>query len=199
MANEILRSRFLSWLAEKYEVLGGSPVETEEFCKFSGISLDDLRPTLDLLHRQKIINLMIGERHALLTDRGYEVAKPSDSCVPKSGGTHINFNAPVTSSAIAFDKANAQVNNYIDNSSNNRNDILEQIQALKLEIEKLNGTERQSAIELVNFVQAQVESPNPSKPVIESLMNGIINGLSHVEKIAEISERIMPLLQLLST
>lgn len=64
-----------------------------------------------MLHVQGVLETVDGEEHAVLTPRGYEIAKPSDACVPKIGGTHINFNAPVTGAAVAIDRATATVTN----------------------------------------------------------------------------------------
>ena len=118
MANELLRQQLLSFLAHTYETKGPGPASIREFCQQHSHSFEQVKLVVGMLYGQGVVNTVIGEEHAWLTPRGYEIAKPSDACVPKAGGTHVNFNAPVSGAAIAIDRGSASVTNIIVTNEN---------------------------------------------------------------------------------
>lgn len=101
MANEALREQLLNYLAFEYETKGPGMVSTHDFADKAGVPFSMVAPVVGMLHTQGLIKTVVGEGGAFLLPKGYDLAKPSDICVPKSGGTHVNFNAPVSGSAIA--------------------------------------------------------------------------------------------------
>lgn len=111
MANELPRQQLLAYLAHTYETNGPGLTSIREFCQKHSLPFEQVRPVVGMLHVQGVLETVIGEEHAGLTPRGYEIAKPSDACVPKTGGTHVNFNAPVTGAAVAIGRASASVTN----------------------------------------------------------------------------------------
>jgi len=88
---------------------------------------------------------------------------------------------------------NARVNqNSIDNSSNTvvlNNDIKEYLEALRAEIDRLNikETEKQSAHEITDAMEANLSTENPSKAVLSVL----VKALPHAASIASITSAII--------
>lgn len=113
MANEIIRQNLLFFLAQHYETEGQKPASIRSFCAQYDVPFEQIHPILGMLHNQGVLKTVMGEEHATITPEGYRTAKPSDPSVPKNGGTHINFNAPVSGSAISFDSSSATVNNIL--------------------------------------------------------------------------------------
>ena len=170
MANELLREQLLNYLAYEYETKGPAMVSMLDFSEKVGVPFSQIVPIISMLHSQGLIETVVGEAHALIQPKGYELAKPSDISTPSTGNTNINFNAPVSGSAIAVGNSSAQVtNNYSDNNS------AKLIEDLKQTIEQLSIPELQKveSRELVTAIENQFTSGKPSYPVVKSLLSAL--------------------------
>lgn len=91
---------------------------------------------------------------------------------------------------------NARVNNNsTDNSTNVLNinsDVAEHISMLRSEIEKLvtDNVLKNEALEIVNAIEGQFESPSPSKAVLKTL----VSALPHISSIASIGAFLLSVL-----
>lgn len=186
MANELLREQLLNYLANSYEIKGPAPASITEFCQQYSYPFEQVRPVIGMLHVQGIVRTVVGERHALLTPSGYEIAKPSDPCVRKMGGTHVNFNAPVTGAAIAIDRASANVSNITGNDArvnqnahdNSTNLVqvnaraIQQIEVLRTELDQIDLPEevKVDARDALDTIEEQFKTGNPKKSVVSALL-----------------------------
>ena len=203
MANELLREKLLNYLANSYETKGPTPASITEFCQQYSYPFEQVRPVIGMLHVQGIIRTVTGEEHALLTPSGYEIAKPSDPCVRQTGGTHINFNAPVTGAAIAIDQASASVSNITgndarvnQNSSDNSANLvqintpaIQHIEALRTELDQINLSEdvKADARDALDTIEEQIKTGNPKKSVVSALLKT----LPCIESITTIAGNIL--------
>jgi hypothetical protein len=87
---------------------------------------------------------------------------------------------------------NARINNHsVDQSTNTVNfgdDLREHIEGLRQVIQSLtDAQQKQEALEIVNAVEVQLASPNPSKTVVSTLLNA----LPHLASIATLASAII--------
>lgn len=111
--SEQLRAKVLERLADAYERQGGCHVNLRQLAQEIGVPFQSLEPTLGVLYELGLLELTIDNGHGALKPEGFRVARENDVAVPRRGNTSVTFNAPISGSAVAFDRGKAQVTNNV--------------------------------------------------------------------------------------
>jgi len=110
MTIDITKRQLLNLLAEEWES-NGPPgmVDTPVIAKRLCIDAEIVKQIIRSLYGTGVIDTNMGEQYAMLTQKGFAIAKPNDPTTPKTGDTNINISAPVSQSAIAVNNSSASI------------------------------------------------------------------------------------------
>lgn len=113
MDDEKIRAQVLTLLAQKYGAAGQAGfMYTADIAQQLGVDVELLKGVLAAMHDLHLIKGDVGMGSVHMLDAGFRAARPRDVVFPPTADNRqIHFNAPIQSSAIAFDQASASVSN----------------------------------------------------------------------------------------
>jgi len=109
MKSSEIKKHILAFLAREYEKGNSGMINLEPVATRLGIPFKNVRPIISMLHQQGVLETVVGEQHASLTSHGISVALPLDPAVPRQTSQTVNFNGPISQSAVAMDQGAANV------------------------------------------------------------------------------------------
>ena len=194
MANENIRKLLLDFLADKYELKGGQHVAINEFLEIRGLTKNDIISTLDHFVASKLIQLSLDNKLAALTPKGYDITKPHDVSVKKTGHVNVSVNAPIIGSVVAFGNSSASISHSNIDSSVNPNQLEVHFDELRKEINslRLDEAERISKQEVVDKIELLVKSESPDKTLINMLFTNALPLTTNIASLAVAISTLMP-------